>query len=146
MSLFLNTLMICGGIATAYVLFHGLMLFGVFLFGWWTTVVLARQEKAADERKREFHLAREQQRAEAKKTRAVLVHRYLESEEVRDVVIKLVDHPYKDGYSRQAATSNKKRNHLLAALRKLVDNAEVREDLYTEPAKWVFDQYGNPSC
>ena len=145
MSLFLNTLMICGGIATAYVLFHGLKLFGVFLFARWTGFVLARQEQAADERKREFYLAREQQHAEAKKARAVLVRRYLERQDVHDIVVELADHPYRGDRSKGARNSNRKRSRLLVALRQLIDDDQVRKDLYTNPKEWVFDQYGNPS-
>lgn len=146
MSWFLNTLAVCAGVSVAYVLFQGLKFLWIFMVRFVTSWARNREEEKYLRARKEKLEDQERRRKDSKKARAELVRRYLESKEVRDVVVKLVDHPYKDGYSQRAAANNKKRNRLLATLRKLVDNAAVREDLYTEPAKWVFDESGNPSC
>ena len=137
MSLFLNTLAVCAGIVAVYVIYHAARLLMFFVIGLVTLGYRRWREQALAEAVAARKAQVEQELIASKAARVPQVREYLEVDDVRRVVAELVNYPYKSGYSRAVERNNKQRSRLLADLRALIPDADVRKDIYSEPARWL---------
>ena len=124
MELFTNAMVITLGIAGA--------LFAVYVTWVCLRLLLLFLDKAATNARKKQAIEARQERDAKRAARVMqLVTAELENTDVHFIVTQLMQHPYMEPRTRAAKENNRQRNKLLAELRKLVADPEVRRVLYT---------------